>query len=110
MKHDIRITETNGAKKIIGVYDDIANEFTTKRNIEKHLLRKYNAWALDKDLVYKVLLPHKAIIIIIDTKEKMKYKITVTEFEELASEINFHQHRTQLYLNRDKFEVLKASV
>lgn len=110
MKHDIRIKESNGVKKVIGVYDDITNEFTTQRNGSKHLLRKYNAWAIDKKLVETLLVPKKALIVIQDTKAKKEYRISSEEFMELSSEITYYEHREQLYLHRDRFQVLKMSV
>ena len=43
MQSQIRVTETDGTKKVVGVYDSDTKIFTTKRNIGKHLFRKFNA-------------------------------------------------------------------
>lgn len=110
MINDIKITEANGKKKIIGTYDDKKNIFTTKRSLTKHLLKKYNAWALDKKLVETILAPKGAIIVIHETSERVEYRINASEFLDLAREVNFNEHRPQLYLHRDKFQTLEGNV
>lgn len=110
MLNDIIITESNGDRRKIGIYNDKTNEFITQRNGSKHLLRKYDAWAIDKKLVVDILAPKKALIIIQDIKSKKEYRIHANEFLDKATETTYYQHRSQLYLRRDMFEVLKMSV
>ncbi|MBO8161139.1 MAG: hypothetical protein H0Z24_05835 [Thermosipho sp. (in: Bacteria)] len=107
MKHKVVITEKNGEKRNIGYYDDEKNEFVTLRDNGKHLLRKYNAWAIDKKLLEELLAPKNTTIIIKDTKNRKAYKINAKEFLEKGREVDFHQHRKQIYLNINSFEVTK---
>ena len=86
------------------MYNSETKEFITFRNTKKHLLRKHNAWALDKKLVLDILLPDKGTIRIVDRSGKKDYRISVTKFVELSGEVDYHQHRPQLYLNIEKFE------
>lgn len=107
MKHKIMITEKDGKRKYAGMYDDELNEFVTYRNKKKHLLRKYNAWSLDKKLVEEVLQPNNAIINIVAKSSKEKFEITTEEFIKHSGEVEFHQHRKQLYVNIERFKRIR---
>jgi len=104
---DIVLTEDNGVKKRVGQLDITNNVFITKRDSVKHLLRKYNAWAIDKKLVEEILVPRNALIRIESIGERVFYELEAVTFKELASETTYYQHRTQLYLNREQFRKRK---
>lgn len=99
------ITENDGKRKNVGVLNTDTNMFFTYRDGKKHLLRKYNAWALDKKLVDTVLKSTNALIVIVDTTTKIRYTIETNVFISEATLIEFHQHRPQLYLNKERFNV-----
>ena len=100
------ITEKDGIKKFIGSYDEVNKVFTSTRDVKKHLLRKYNAWSLDKKLVVELLVPNKALIRIVDLQGN-KYEIDAIKFLELSKDLEFHQHREQLYLSLNNFNIIR---
>ncbi len=103
MQSQIRVTETDGTKKVVGVYDSDTKIFTTKRNIGKHLFRKFNAYGLDKKLVLDYLVPWEATIHIIEIPSRKVYKISAKDFVKHGVPISYHQHREQLCVNREQF-------
>ena len=104
--NDVVIREDNGVKKHIGRFDVTNNIFTTTRDITKHLLRKYDAWALDKKVVEELLVPYDALIRI-KANDGITYEIKAVTFKEKAKEIRFHEHRSQLYVSRAYFHRIK---
>lgn len=108
MIYKIVITEDNGDKRNVGEYNEETNTFITYREGKKHLLRKYNAWAIDKKVLNMLLEKENPLIEIIDTKSKEKYIVLSEDFNKYGKEIQFHQHRKQVYLEKDKFKVIKG--
>ena len=104
-KVSIRITEKDGVKKVIGVYDDEAKVFVTKRDKNRHLLHKYNAWAFDKELIN--MLPNEALLVV-EEKHGYTYSILNKDFKNGAKCLNFNQHRLQLYLPITKFRKARS--
>jgi hypothetical protein len=105
---DIIVKEDNGVKKRVGRLNESDNIFITKRDSTKHLLRKYNAWAIDKKLVEEILVPKNTLIRIESLNERKIYELHAQEFVALAKETDYYQHRPQLYVNKEKFRVRKA--
>ena len=98
------IREPNSDKpKVIGKYVEETNVFRTARDYTKHLLKKYNAWAVDYNVLVEFLLPRNSTILIIDSKRSTIYKTTAEEFYNKGEEIEFLNHRKQMYLNLDYF-------
>lgn len=102
-KFKVVITEDNGNKRIIGEYDKENKIFITHREGEKHLFRKYNAWAVDKKVVEMLQKEGNPLIVIIDVKNKVRYEISTKDFIKYANEIQYYEHRKQLYVPKEKF-------
>ena len=103
MIQKIRLTEKDGSKRIIGSYDTEKKVFTTNRHKTKHLLRKYNAWGIDKKFITEHLVPWGATIRIIEESTKKVYTITAKDFLKYGQEVNYYEHNPQLCVKKDYF-------
>lgn len=104
MLQKIRLTEDDGKKHIIGIYNTDTKEFSTKRHISVHLFRKYNAYGLDKKFVLEHLVRWGATIKITEEPSKRIYRISAEDFVKYGIPISYHQHREQLCVNRKYFK------
>ena len=109
MIQDVFVIEADKKKKKVGEFHVSYNSFVSVRDSRKHLLRKYNAWAIDKKVVLKFLQPRKCWIVIVDTYERVIYSVTSEKFIHESGEVNFNQHNPQLYLNMELFEATRYS-
>lgn len=107
MIYKVVITEDDGSRRNVGEFNEETKIFTTYREGEKHLLRKYNAWAIDKKVLNMLLEKDNSIIKIIDSRNKIVYEVSAKEFSKYGKEIQYYQHRRQVYLEKDKFKVTK---
>lgn len=102
----IVLRENNSSKaKVIGSLCEDSNTFRTSRDIDKHLLFKSNSWAIDKKLLKDLLLPRGSLIVIYSPKEGLTYKVSASVFDKFGKEIEYLNHRPQISLRRDYFEV-----
>lgn len=102
-----KIVIKEGTKeKVIGDYDRNKNVFTTTRDYTKHLIRKTNSWAIDYKLLKELLVPNNATIKIRDTKRRKTYIVSAKDFYNLGREIEYLNHRKQVSLNLNNFEVI----
>lgn len=100
------IRESNSSKpKVIGSFSEESNVFKTVRDLDKHLLRKSNSWAIDLKLLNDLLLPRGSLIVIHSPKEKVTYNVKASMFKKFGKEIEYLNHRPQISLRRDYFEV-----
>lgn len=91
---------TNG--KIIG---EISDKVFCKKVIKsKHLLRKWNAWGIDKSVVDSLVRDGIQKIIVHDKEEKINYEISVKNFVEKGLEADLG-HSMQIFLPLEYFDM-----
>ena len=98
----IVIRQKDGSKRNIGKYDEGSKTFTTYRDTKKHLLIKYNAWAIDVK-VLEFLIENEATVVV--ESGKKTYIVSAKKFMKEGRQINFSHHRKQIALNRDEFNI-----
>ena len=96
-------TYTNQKRKNIGGVS--GDTFSKKVKKSKHLLRKWEAWGMDKKVLDDLVCNGVQKVIIHETEENKDYIVTVKDFAEKGIEADFG-HSSQVFLplvyfNRD---------
>lgn len=94
----------NQRGKVIGVAS--AGIFSKKVKRSKHLLRKWDAYGIDKSILDELVSNGVQKVLIYETEDNKEYLTTVKEFAERGIEADFG-HSPQIFLplvyfNKDK--------
>lgn len=96
----------NSNGKIIGKIS--RNVFVKKVKKSKHLLRKWNSWGIDEEVVDELVKEGIQNIKIHETEEQEIYLVSVKEFAEKGVLADFG-HSRQIFLPLAKFNKEKAN-
>ena len=103
----IKVTEKDDAVKIVGKYYPDKHEFRAERTKTEHFMVKHNAWGLDAKVV-DFLLQNNADIIIKEKETKWEFKTSAGDFKLYGILEEHKQHRPQLFLSLDHWEITRA--
>ena len=103
----IQVAEGDGAVKTIGKYYPATKEFRADKIKKEHFMIKHNAWGLDAKVV-DFLLQRNATIIVKEKETKWEFKTSAGEFKLHGILEEHKQHRPQLFLSLDHWEIIRA--
>jgi hypothetical protein len=81
--------------------------FTKRVKKSKHLLRMWNAWGIDKNIVNQLVEGGVTTIIIHECEENIDYVVSVKEFVEKGIEADFG-YSSQIFLSLIHFKQVKC--
>ena len=90
----IVVTDGNGKENTVGYVRGNTGFLLKKKS--KHFFRKYQAWAIDEEVL--VRNPDIEVFIVKEEEENVNYLTTRDNFIEYSKEINYGGHLPQLAL------------
>ncbi len=90
------IVSLKNGKNIGSIKGDV---FTKPVRKSKHLFRKYNGWAIDKDILIELKDSDVKTIRIKDKDEKVIYKISLEDFIDKGLEVNYSSSQVVCEVN-----------
>ena len=100
LRHNSVILELNGVEKMIGELHD--STFVTKRDPKKHLMRKWNAYGINAQLIDSSRV--KTVVIVEDSNRQF-----IIDKDELKSKSRFYKEdgkEPQYFISRDDLKSL----
>ena len=90
----------NASGKVIGEVSD--GRFTKRVKKSKHLLRKWDAWGIDKTVLDTLMKKGIQDVVITEAEENIIYSASVKDFEEKGIQADFG-HSKQIFLPLTNF-------
>jgi len=101
----VRITQTNGEKRIIGRFSAKTKEFISKRKKSLHFYRKLNSWGIDTKAFEGLIEQGLEKVIIIEERSGDRYVAGVETIQEHGKYLHHKPHRAQIFLEEKYWEV-----
>ena len=94
----VRITQTDGEKRVIGLYSEDRGIFRAERKKSKHFYRKLNAWGIDAKALDGMEEINLEEVQIIDVENKEKYTADIETIRKFGEYLHHKPHRAQVFL------------
>ena len=93
------ITQRDGEKRNIGLYDTEAKVWLVERNKKQHFMRLLKGWGLD-NRIYQMLKEkyHLERVVMTETSSRKVYECRVEVIDENKIFKTFHPHRLQIFV------------
>ena len=93
------ITQRDGEKRNIGLYDTEAKVWLVERNKKQHYMRSLKGWGLDNK-IYEVLKNKYGLqrVVMTETNTKKVYECRVEIIDENKIFKTFHPYRLQIFV------------
>lgn len=103
----VQVTKQDGKVNKIGKYFPDKKLFVATRERSIHLMKKWNAWGIDAK-VLEFLVGEQATIKIKDKETKQEFEILAVDLKLKGKIGEFNQHRPQVFLNVNEWEIVKT--
>lgn len=94
----IRVKQSNGEIRKVGVYDDETKTLYIYRKKSKHFMHKIKAWGLDAEIFDQLCESGLKDIILYENESHTKYRVKVKDFLNNGLYLHFKPYRVQIFL------------